>query len=76
MKLGDPCSKCALNYRLGDGLGELKEYPDTLSTINKYYTKWGTAQKMKFPLKDFSSKCEQIRRKLRIWPHLLKKSLM
>ena len=25
---------------------------------------------------DFSSKCDQIRRKLRIWPHLLKKSLM
>ena len=31
---------------------------------------------MKFPIKDFSSKCEQIRRKLRIWSHLLKKSLM
>ena len=35
-----------------------------------------TAQKMKFFIKDFFSKCEQIRRKLRIWSHLLKKSLM
>ena len=35
-----------------------------------------TAQKMKFSIKDFLSKCDQIRRKLRIWSHLLKKSLM
>ena len=37
-----------------------------------------TAQKMKFSIKDFFSKCHQIRRKLRklrIWSHLLKKSL-
>ena len=31
---------------------------------------------MKFSIKYFSSKCDQIRRKLRIWSHLLKKSLM
>ena len=35
-----------------------------------------TAQKMKFSLKDFFSKCDLIHRKLRIWSHLLKKSLM
>ena len=35
-----------------------------------------TAQKMKFFIKDFFSKCDQIRRKLRIWSDLLKKSLM
>ena len=35
-----------------------------------------TAQKMKFFIKDFFSKCDQIRRKLRIWSYLLKKSLM
>ena len=36
-----------------------------------------TAQKRKFSMKDFLfSKCDQIGRKLRIWPHLLKKSLM
>ena len=30
-----------------------------------------TAQKMKFFIKDFFSKCDQIRRKLWIWSHLL-----
>ena len=35
-----------------------------------------TAQKVKFSIKDFLSKCAQIRRKLRNWPNLLKKSLM
>ena len=35
-----------------------------------------TAQKMKFSIEDFFSKCDQIRRKLRIWSHLLKKSLI
>ena len=35
-----------------------------------------TAQKMKFSIKDFFSKCDEIPRKMWIWPHLLKKSLM
>ena len=35
-----------------------------------------TAQKMKFSIWDFFSKYDQIRRKLRIWSHLLKKSLI
>ena len=35
-----------------------------------------TAQKMKFSIKDFFSKGDQIRGFLRIWSHLLKKSLM
>ena len=35
-----------------------------------------TAQNMKFSMKDFFSKCDQIRKKLRIWSNLLKKSLM
>ena len=35
-----------------------------------------TAQRMKFAIKDFVSKCDQIRRKLQIWSYLLKKSLM
>ena len=35
-----------------------------------------TAQKMKFSIKDFFSKCDQIRRFLQIRSHLLKKSLM
>ena len=35
-----------------------------------------TAQKMKFSIKDFFSKCDQICRKLPIWSALLKKSFM
>ena len=35
-----------------------------------------TAQKTKFSVKDFFSKCDQIRSFLRIWSHLLKKFLM
>ena len=35
-----------------------------------------TAQKMKFTIKDFFSKCDQICSFLRIWSHLLKESLM
>ena len=35
-----------------------------------------TAQKMKFSVKDFFSKCDQIRSFLRIWSHLQNKSLM
>ena len=36
----------------------------------------GTAKKMKFSIEDLSSKCDQISRKLRIWSHLMEKSLM
>ena len=35
-----------------------------------------TAQEIKFSINDFFSKFDQIRRKLRIWSYLLKKSLM
>ena len=35
-----------------------------------------TARKMKFSIKDFFSKCDQIRRNLQIWSHLLNKFLM
>ena len=38
--------------------------------------KFVTPQKMKFSIKDFFSKCDQICSFLRIWSHLLKKSLM
>ena len=31
---------------------------------------------MKFSIKDFFSKCDQTRSKMRIWSHLLKKYLM
>ena len=35
-----------------------------------------TAQEMKISIKDFFSKCDQIRRTLPIWSHLLIKSMM
>ena len=35
-----------------------------------------TARKMNFSIKDYFSKCDQIRSFLRIWSHLQKKSLM
>ena len=35
-----------------------------------------TTQKMRLSIKHFFSKCEHLRRKLQIWLHLLKKSLM
>ena len=34
------------------------------------------AQNMKISMKDFFNKCDQIRGLWRIWPHLLKKSLI
>ena len=43
----------------------------TRQKLTKY-----TPQKIKLSIKDFFSKCDQIRRKLRIWSNLLKKPLM
>ena len=44
--------------------------------LNLEFAEVKTVQKMKFSFNDFFSKCGQIRRRLRIWSHLLKKSLM
>ena len=62
-------------------------YNETLCTdlYKVYHNLWQTpvselltrtAEKMKFSINDFFSKYDQIRRKLRIWSHILKKSLM
>ena len=49
-------------------------YPvDTRPYLNVHGT-FITAQKMKFSIKDFFCKCDQIHSFLRIWLHLLKKS--
>ena len=45
-------------------------------SIKDFLSKCDQISKMKFSIKDFFSKCEQICKKLRFWPHLLKKSLM
>ena len=42
----------------------------------KLLRKLFTKQKIKFSIKDFFSKCHQIRSFLRIWSNLLKKSLV
>ena len=44
-------------------------------TVNNTYFE-DIAQKIKFSIKDFFSKWDQIRMRLRIWSHLLKKSLI
>ena len=46
------------------------------SDLFKLLSWYHTAQKMKFSIKDFFSKCDQIRSFLQIWLHLPKKSLM
>ena len=45
-------------------------------TTSARFSFFYTAQKMKFSIKDFFSKCDRIRRKLQIWSNLLTKSLM
>ena len=54
--------------------GKLKK----IYIMNTYhvFSDFGTAQKMKPSVKDFFSRCDQIRSFLRIWSHLLKKSLV
>ena len=50
-----------------------------LASLNSFFLMQNitnTAQKMKFSIKDFFSKCNQIQSFLRIWSHLIKKSLM
>ena len=46
------------------------------SFISTTVISFHAAQKMKFSIKDFCSKCDQIRSFLLIWSHLLKKFLM
>ena len=44
--------------------------------VEKFILTIHTAQKMKFSIMDFFSKCDQVCSFLQIWSHLLKKSLM
>ena len=54
----------------------LLELLEQFFQMNQFDFVHNTTQKMKFFIKDFFIKCHQIRRKLRIWSHLQKKSLM
>ena len=47
-----------------------------LNWLIAYLPSLTTAQTMKFSIKNFFSKCDQILRKLRIWSHLPNNSLM
>ena len=46
------------------------------SPFTGLFRKMATTQKMKCSIKDFFSKCDQIRSLPQIWSHLLKESLM
>ena len=51
-------------------------FPWVLNTLLQSILNTALHKKMKFSIKDFFSKCDQTCRKLRIWSHLLKKSLI
>ena len=55
-------------------LNHLKTLPNIFS--EEMFSFSNTAQKMKNSINDFFSKYDQIRKELRVWSHLLKKSLM
>ena len=67
-------------YRYGheNGLYSIQKitwsYPFVVFLLSR--KRASTTQEMKFSVKDFFSKCDQICRKLRIWSHLRKKCLM
>ena len=68
MKINTASEKI-INYRVTSPSNQklTKHFPANIYII---------AQKMKFSIKEFFSKCDQIRSLLRIWSHLPKKSLM
>ena len=68
-------------FRLEIRLKPLSSVNHTTKTIHHHHHQRSTdanrtAQKKKFSIKDSFRKCDQIRRVVRIWSHLLKKSLM
>ena len=73
-------TKRTLNLKTRYGQKLTRSWVTVLENISKrplsLFSIINTAQKMKFSIKNFFSKCDQIRRKLRIWSHLLRKSLM
>ena len=61
------CNRCCNNSQY--------RFPILIVRIKSFQAEY-TAQKMKFSIKDFFSKYDQIRSFLWIWSHLLKKSLV
>ena len=64
------CNSVPLNLYIMYAITSKREY----SWFDRHCA--NTAQKIKFSIKYFLSKCDQVRRKLRIWSHFLKNSLM
>ena len=65
----------SLNY-MQKLLKTFKRCPGLFLSILHTLNSRSNAQKMKFSIKDFFNKCDQMRSFLRIWSHLLKKSSM
>ena len=68
--------KCWPIHKLHETLVKIKEIRFEASKMVAIGSMVFTAQKIKFSIKDFFSKCDQIRRFLWIWSPLLKKFLM
>ena len=51
-------------------------YRNQFMSIDNYPISYSTVEKVKFYVKDFLSKYDKIHKKLRIWSHLLRNSLM
>ena len=67
---------CNAILRSLPGQSDILRFAMHVFKLYDYSGEPNTVQKVKFSIKDFFSKCDQIRRKLRIWSHLLKKPLM
>ena len=74
IKLG-AIAKCIYAKKVSDTTSVVDIY-DVLRILLSREQTLSTAQKMKFSIKGFFSKCDQIRNFLRIWSRLLKKFLM
>ena len=59
-----------------NAINEKKETYETNTTLDLILSCACTGQKMTFSIKDFFSKCGQIRKNLQICSHLLKKPIM
>ena len=72
-------SKLSIHVGKQNDIDHLESQSYRLFIIKKnsnFWTRLPNVQRMKLSIQDFFSKCGQICRFLRIWPHLLHKSLM
>ena len=72
----ETCEISTFNYSSATPPIKNKKLALKLLTPIYLHPKFCFSQKMKFSIKDFFSKCDQILRKMWIWSYLLKKSLM